>query len=84
MNYEVSQISNVLKEALVIAWTLDHIKGATVTLDLSCSDGRTATITETMDNLDGDTDTSVSLIQQPPPTRSAVDQLGDIKKNTWF
>jgi len=84
MNYECSQISSVLKEALVIAWTLDRLKGATVTLELSCSDGSTATITETMDHLDDDTGTSGSSIQQSPPTRSAVDQLGDIQKNTWF
>lgn len=84
MKYEISQISNVLKEALVIAWTLDRLKGATVTLDLFCSDGRTATITETLDHLSDDADNSGSSVQQSPPARSAVDQLGDIQKNTWF
>jgi hypothetical protein len=84
MNYEISQIRSVLKEALVIAWTLDRLKGATVTLKLSCSDGSTATITETLDHLSDDTETSGSSVKQSPSTRSAVDQLGDIKKNTWF
>jgi hypothetical protein len=84
MNYECSQISNVLKEALVIAWTLDHFKGARVMLELSCFDGSTATITESMDHLDDDTDNSGSSIQQSPPPRSAADRLGDIKKHTWF
>lgn len=83
MNYQCSQISNVLKEALIIAWTLNRFKGATVTLELSCFDGSTATITETMDHLD-DTDNSGSSVRQSPPPRSMADRLGDIKKNNWF
>ncbi|MBN7768827.1 MULTISPECIES: hypothetical protein [Marinobacter] len=84
MTYELSQISGVLKEALIIAWTLDHFKGAKVTFELSCFDGSTATVTETMDHLSDDTDNSGSSIQRTPSQRSIVDQLGDIKTNTWF
>lgn len=84
MKYELSQISEVLKEALVIAWTLDHFKSAKVSLELSCFDGSTATVTETMDHLDDDTYNSGSSIQRTPLKRSLVDQLGDIKQNTWF
>lgn len=84
MKYELCQISEVLKEALIIAWTLDHFKSAKVSLELSCFDGSTATVTETMDHLDDDTDSSRSSIQRNPPKRSLVDQLGDIKQNTWF
>ncbi|MCZ4283553.1 hypothetical protein O4H29_01820 [Marinobacter salarius] len=84
MKYVYNQISEVLKEALVIAWTLDHFKGAKVSLEVSCFDGSTATITEKLDHLDDDTDNSGSSIQRSPPMRSLVDQLGDIKKNIWF
>ena len=84
MTYELSQISGVLKEALIIAWTLDHFKGAKVTFELSCFDGSTATVPETMDHLSDDTDNSGSSIQRTPSQRSIVDQLGDIKTNTWF
>ena len=84
MKYELSQISEVLKEALIIAWTLDHFKSAKVSLELSCFDDSTATVTETMDHLDDDTDNSGSSIQRTPPQRSLADQLGDIKQNTWF
>lgn len=84
MQNQCSYISDLLQGALVIAWTVDHFKTAKATLELSCSDGSTATITETMDHLDGDTDSSGSSIQQSPPPRSLAEQLGDIKKNTWF
>ena len=84
MKYELSQISEVLKEALVIAWTLDQFKAAKVTFELSCFDGSTATVTETLGHLDDDTDNSGSSIQRTPPQRSLADQLGDIKQNTWF
>lgn len=84
MKYELSQISEVLKEALIIAWTLDHFKSAKVSLELSCFDGSTATVTETMDHLDDDTDNSGASIQRTPPKRSLVNQLGDIKQNIWF
>ena len=84
MQNQCSYISDLLQGALVIAWTVDHFKTAKVTLELSCSDGSTATITETMDHLDGDIVNSGSSIQQSPPPRSLADQLGDITKNTWF
>jgi len=84
MNYELNQISEVLKEALIIAWTLDHFKSAKVSFELSCLDGSTATVTETLDHLDDDTDNSGSSIQRTPPQRSLADKLGDIKQNTWF
>jgi hypothetical protein len=84
MKNQCDYISGLLRDALVIAWTVDHFKTAKVTLQLSCSDGSTATITETMDQLDDDTDNSGSSIQQSPPPRSLADRLGDIKKHTWF
>ncbi|WP_370230396.1 hypothetical protein [Marinobacter nauticus] len=84
MRYELSQISEVLKEALIIAWTLDHFKSAKVSLELSCFDGSTATVTETLGHLDENNDNSGSSIQRTQPQRSLVDQLGDIKQNTWF
>ena len=84
MKNQCSYISDLLRDALIIAWTIDHFKGAKVTLELCCSDGSIATITETMDHLDDDTDNSGSSIQQSPPPRSLADRLGDIKKHTWF
>jgi len=84
MKNVLDQISSLLKEALAVAETLDGFKGSTATLDLSCFDGSTATITETLDNLCDDTDTSGSSITRTPPKKSSVDQLGDIKTNTWF
>lgn len=70
MNYELSQMSEVMKEALIIAWTLDHFKEASVTLNLSCFDGSTATITETLDQLDDDTENAGSSIRQTPTSKS--------------
>jgi hypothetical protein len=58
MKNQCSYISDLLRDALIIAWTIDHFKGARVTLELCCSDGSIATITETMDHLDDDTDNS--------------------------
>jgi len=84
MKNQCSYISDLLRDALVIAWTVDDFKTAKVTLQLSCSDGSAATITETIDHLDDDTDNSGSSVQQSPPPRSLADRLGDIKKHTWF
>ncbi|MAL98026.1 hypothetical protein [Hydrocarboniclastica marina] len=84
MQYQCSQTSDVLKEALIIAWTIEHFKNAKVTLELTCSDGQTATITETMEALDTKTDISGSSIQSSPGLSAAADQLGDIKTDTWF
>jgi hypothetical protein len=53
-------------------------------LNLSCFDGSTATITETINNPGDDTDNTGSSITQTPPQKSLADQLGDIKTNTWF
>jgi hypothetical protein len=84
MKKALSEISSLLKEALAVAESVDHFKGAAVSLELSCFDGSGAAVTETLDNPGDDTDNSGSSIQQTPPKRSLVDQLGDIKKNTWF
>lgn len=85
MNKHCNHISSILQEALVIAWLLDHFKTATVTLELECHDGKTATITETMAELIADTlETRSQLMQTPPKSKSLVDSLGDIKKNPWF
>lgn len=84
MKNVLDQISSLLKEALAVAETLDGFKGSTATLDLSCFDGSTATITETLDNLCDDTANFGSCITHTPPKKSLVDQLGDIKTNTWF
>jgi hypothetical protein len=83
MKLQISYISEALKDALIFAWTADRFKSAKVTLELTCSDGSTATITETLDGLVNNIDNSGSSTQQSPP-RSPVDQLGDIKKNNWF
>lgn len=83
MKHQISHISENLKAALIYAWTVDNFEGATVTLELSCSDGSTTTVTETLGSLVDDIDNTGSSTQQPPP-RSLVDQLGDIKKNNWF
>ncbi|MCK7545908.1 hypothetical protein MLC59_17250 [Marinobacter bryozoorum] len=84
MKNVLDQISSLLKEALAVAETLDGFKGGRASLDLSCLDGRTATVTETLDNLGDDTDNSGSSITHTPPKKSSVDQLDDIKTNTWF
>lgn len=84
MKYTLSQISALLKEALAAAETVDHFKSAVVSLELSCSDGSTATVIETLDNPGDDTDNSGSSISHTPRQKSLVDQLGDIKTNTWF
>ncbi|WP_300495245.1 hypothetical protein [Marinobacter sp.] len=84
MNNALIEISSLLKQALAVAETVDHFKGAVVSLDLSCFDGSGAVVTETLDNPGDDTDNSGSSIQRTPPQRSLADQLGDIKQNTWF
>jgi hypothetical protein len=84
MKNALSEIRSLLKEALAVAETIDSLKGATASLDLSCFDGSTATVTETLDNPGDDTDNTGSSITQTPPQKSLVDQLGDIKTNTWF
>lgn len=84
MKNVLDQISSLLKEALAVAETLDGFKGGTASLDLSCFDGSGAVVTETLDNPGDDTDNSGSSIQRTPPQRPLVDQLGDIKTNTWF
>jgi len=84
MNNALIEISSLLKQALAVAETVDHFKGAVVSLDLSCFDGSGAVVTETLDNPGDDTDNSGSSIQRTPPKRPLVDQLGDIKQNTWF
>lgn len=84
MKNALSEIRSLLKQALAVAETVDHFKGAVVSLDLSCFDGSTATVTETIDNPGDDTDNSGSSISHTPPQKSPVNQLGDIKTNTWF
>jgi len=84
MRNALDEISSLLREALAVAETIDLFKGATASLTLSCFDGSTATITETLDNPGDDTDNTGSSITQTPPQKSLVDQLGDIKTNTWF
>lgn len=84
MKNALSEIRSLLKEALAVAETVDHFKGAVVSLDLSCFDGSTAAVTETIDNPGDDTDNSGSSISHTPRQKSLVDQLGDIKTNTWF
>ncbi|MAB52969.1 MULTISPECIES: hypothetical protein [unclassified Marinobacter] len=84
MKYTLSQISLLLKEALAVAETFEHFKSASVSLELSCSDGSIAAVTETIDNPGDDTDNSGSSITHTPRQKSLVDQLGDIKTNTWF
>ncbi|MCK0162677.1 hypothetical protein [Marinobacter sp. S6332] len=84
MRNALNEISSLLREALAVAETIDPFKGATASLTLSCFDGSTATITETLDNSGDDTDNIGSSTTQTPPQKSLVDQLGDIKKNNWF
>ncbi|NMT62778.1 hypothetical protein [Marinobacter orientalis] len=84
MKNALREISSLLKQALAVAETVDHFKGAVVSLDLSCFDGSTAAVTETIDNPGDDTDNSGSSISHTPRQKSLVDQLGDIKTNTWF
>ncbi|MAL98032.1 hypothetical protein [Hydrocarboniclastica marina] len=72
MKNVLDQISSLLKEALAVAETLDGFKGSTATLDLSCFDGSTATITETLDNLCDDTDTSGSCCATRPLQQALV------------
>lgn len=84
MKYTLSQISLLLKEALAVAETFEHFKSASVSLELSCFDGSIAAVTETIDNPGDDTDNSGSSISHTPRQKSLVDQLGDIKTNTWF
>jgi hypothetical protein len=84
MRNALDEISSLLREALAVAETIDPFKRASASLTLSCFDGSTARITETLDNPGDDTDNTGSSITQTPPQKSLVDQLGDIKKNTWF
>lgn len=84
MKYTLSQISLVLKEALALAETFEHFKSASVSLELSCFDGSLATITETLENPGDNTNNSGSSGTHTPAQKSPVDQLGDIKTNTWF
>jgi len=84
MKNALIEIRSLLQEALAVAETIDPFKGATASLNLSCFDGSTATITETINNPGDDTDNTGSSITQTPPQKSLVDQLGDIKTNTWF
>jgi hypothetical protein len=84
MKNALIEIRSLLQEALAVAETIDPFKGATASLNLSCFDGSTATITETINNPGDDTDNTGSSISQTPPQKSLVDQLGDIKKNNWF
>lgn len=84
MRNALDEISSLLKEALAVAETIDPFKGAAASVTLSCCDGSTATITETINNPGDDTDNTGSSITQTSPQKSPVDQLGDIKKNTWF
>lgn len=85
MHNHYNHIRNLLQDALIIAWLLDHFKSATVTLELECHDGTTATITETLAELISNTlETSSQLIQTPPKSKSLADSLGDIKQHHWF
>jgi hypothetical protein len=84
MKNALIEIRSLLQEALAVAETIDPFKGATASLNLSCFDGSTATITETINNPGDDTDNTGSSITQTPPQKSLADQLGDIKTNTWF
>jgi hypothetical protein len=84
MKNALSEISSLLKEALAVAETIDPFKGASASLNLSCFDGSAATITETLNNAGYETDNTGSSISYTPPQKSLVDQLGDIKTNTWF
>ena len=83
MNNEHIYISEYLRDALVIAWTIDGFKKARVVLEIFCSDGETAVITENLETFSDDTMFFGSSTQQAP-ARSAVDQLSDIKVNVWF
>ena len=49
MKKALSEISSLLKEALAVAETVDHFKGAVVSLDLSCFDGSGAAVTKVSD-----------------------------------
>ena len=84
MKNALIEIRSLLQEALAVAETIDPFKGATASLNLSCFDGSTATITETINNPGDDTGNTGSSITQTPPQKSLADQLGDIKTNTWF
>jgi archaellum biogenesis ATPase FlaH len=83
MNNENIYISEHLRDALVIAWTIDGFKKARVTLEVICSDGQTVVITENLEVFSDDT-MFFGSSSQPTPVRSAVDQLSDIKTNVWF
>jgi hypothetical protein len=83
MNNENIYISEHLRDALVIAWTIDGFKKARVTLEVICSDCETLVITENLEVFSDDT-MFFGSSSQPTPIRSAVDQLSDIKTNVWF
>jgi hypothetical protein len=83
MNNENIYISEHLRDALVIAWTIDGFKKAKVTIEVICSDGETVVITENLETFSYDTIFFGSSCQSKP-ARSVVDQLGDIKTNAWF
>jgi len=86
MNNYTDQISDLLKQALVIAWVLDNFKQAKVVMEVECTDGMKMTFNEVFEGLTPDTlqTSSHSSIKNPSPKKSLVDSLGDIKKNEWI
>ena len=86
MNSHCSHISNILQDALVIAWILDDFEQAEITCTVKCRDGKKAIITESLEEPRPDTPRfSSKIVQTPPPcAKSIADDLGAIKKNDWF
>ncbi|WP_417516485.1 hypothetical protein [Marinobacter sp.] len=83
MTNENIYISEHLRDALVIAWTIDGFKKARVTLEVICSDDEKAVITENLEIFSDDT-MFFGSSSKPKPAKSVVDQLGGIKTNVWF
>jgi len=86
MNNHCSHISNILQEALVIAWVIDDFEQAEVTCTVKCGDGKKAIITGSVDEPHPDTPRFSSKIVQTsaPCADSIADALGSITKNEWF
>ena len=84
MNNAISQLSSSMEQRRAVADTIGLCQGATPRLKLSCFDGKAATNNETPDNPSDNANNTGSLLTCTPPQKSLVDQLGDIKTNTWF
>lgn len=84
MKHLIEQITDLLKQANTLAETLDNFELSTAELKVSCTDGTSLVIGDTLQDYSDGTTGGSSLSQLEPGTASAADQLGTIKKNVWF